>query len=77
MCTEEIIVVVHQWPRGAWQTSRFPRGERPRSRVILVLAADSSIKTIRAGSSPPWPRFQRCRFARRRGGLARPHGAAV
>ena len=59
--TEEIMVVVRQWPCGAWPTSRSPLGARPRSRVMLVLAADSSMKTSRAGSSPLWPRRHRRR----------------
>ena len=42
--TEAIAVVVHQWPCGAWQTRRSPLGKRPRSRVMFVLAADSSDK---------------------------------
>jgi hypothetical protein len=55
------MVVVCQCPCGAWQISRSPLGARPRSRVMLVLAADSSMKTSRAGSSPPWRRFHRRR----------------
>lgn len=51
--TEEIIVVVRPCPCGAWQTNRSPLGERPRRRVMFVLAADSSMKTSRAGSIPP------------------------
>jgi len=49
--TEPIMVSVS--PSTTW-CGGFPRGERPRKRVILVLAADSSRKTRREGSEHPW-----------------------
>ena len=41
--------------------ARSPRGQRPLSRTILVLAAVSSTKTSRAGSNMPCSRIQRRR----------------
>ena len=41
-------MVVRQCPWGAWHTRRCPLGERPRRRVMFVLAADASMKTRRA-----------------------------
>lgn len=43
--TEEIIVVVDQWPCGASSMQRWPSLARPRRRVMFVLAPDSSMKT--------------------------------
>src|SRR5882757_8695365 len=45
---EPIMVVVCHWPPGAWSWSRRPRRARPRNRVRLVLAQDSSRKTSRS-----------------------------
>ena len=53
--------MVFQCPCGAWPINRVPRGHRPLSRTILVVAAVSSINTSRAGSSMPCSRFQRLR----------------
>jgi hypothetical protein len=58
---EQIMVVVCQWPWGLLAWTRFPRGARPRRRVRLVFAPDSSRKINRAGSKPSWRR----RHARR------------
>jgi len=44
-------VVLFQCPCGAKPSTRWPRWARPRSRVILVLALDSSRKISRAGSN--------------------------
>jgi len=46
--TEEIIVVVRQWPCGAWRQSFAARGAAG-SRVRLVLAADSSMRRAASG----------------------------
>ena len=51
-------MVVHQCPCGALACRRRPRGARPRSRVRLVFAPDSSRKTSRVGSKPPCRRRQ-------------------
>src|SRR5579875_2686459 len=56
-------VSVRQRPWGALASSRWPRGERPWVRVMLVLAQVSSMKTRREGSSRPWYFFH---CARRR-----------
>ena len=40
----QIMVVVCQWPWGLLAWTRCPRGARPRKRVSLVLAPDSSRK---------------------------------
>ncbi len=42
-------VWVRQWPKGASATRRSPRRMRPRSRVIFVVTAVSSMNTRRAG----------------------------
>src|SRR5271165_3787236 len=44
-------VVIFQWPCGTLATSRLPRGQRPRSLVMLVDVPVSSIKTNLRGSS--------------------------
>src|SRR5664279_3898856 len=44
-------VSVFQWPCGTLATRRSPRGERPRSRTILVVTAVSSMKTRRGALS--------------------------
>src|SRR5881409_1963830 len=36
---------------GTWPINRMPRGQRPRTRTILVEVAVSSINTSRAGSN--------------------------
>ncbi len=54
-------VIVFQCPCGTLPTRRSPRGQRPRSRAILVLAAVSSMNTSLAGSSMACSRFQRRR----------------
>src|SRR5258706_9917445 len=56
-------VMVFQCPCGTRPIRRSPRGQRPLSRTILVLAAVSSTKTSRAGSNVPCSRIQ-CRRAR-------------
>ena len=55
-------VVVRQCPWGKAKRRRRPLGQRPRIRVMFVLAADSSRKTRREGSRPGWRRFQRRLF---------------
>src|SRR5271170_3535165 len=60
---EEIMVVVLQWPEGVSSWTRWPWGERPRRRVILVLAPASSIKTNRPLSQSPWADFHHSRLA--------------
>src|SRR5271163_3336911 len=60
---EEIMVVVLQWPEGVSSWTRWPWGERPRSRVMLVLAPASSIKTSRPLSQSPWADFHHSRLA--------------
>src|SRR5580700_10962250 len=57
------IVVVSQRPPGAWSWSLWPWRARPRSRVILVLAHDSSMKTSRSMGSPPWASCQSFLFS--------------
>src|SRR6266496_5640167 len=64
-------VIVFQCPCGTRQTRRSPRGQRPLSRTILVLAAVSSMNTSRVGSSMACSRFQR-RRGRRPGAPAPP-----
>src|SRR5260370_388997 len=54
-------VMVFQCPCGTRPIRRSPRGQRPLSRTILVLAAVSSTKTSRAGSNIPCSRIQRQR----------------
>src|SRR5215813_5875003 len=54
-------VMVFQWPCGTRPISLSPRGQRPLSRTILVLAAVSSTKTRWAGSNMPCSRIQRWR----------------
>src|SRR5262247_2763824 len=54
-------VMVFQCPSGTRPIRRSPRGQRPLSRTILVLAAVSSTKTSRAGSNMPCSRIQRRR----------------
>src|SRR5262245_20500016 len=54
-------VMVFQCPCGTRPIRRSPRGQRPLSRTILVLAAVSSINTRRAGSNMPCSRIQRRR----------------
>src|SRR5215813_4955969 len=54
-------VMVFQCPCGTRPIRRSPRGQRPLSRTILVLAAVSSTKTSRAGSNMPCSRIQRRR----------------
>src|SRR5499425_2359498 len=54
-------VMVFQCPCGTRPIRRSPRGQRPLSRTILVLAAVSSTKTSRAGSNKPCSRIQRRR----------------
>jgi hypothetical protein len=54
-------VIVFQCPCGTRPTSRSPRGQRPLSRTILVLAAVSSMNTKRVESSMPCSRLQRRR----------------
>ena len=44
-------VVIFQWPCGTLATSRWPRGLRPRSLVMLVEVPVSSMKTSLLGSS--------------------------
>src|SRR5215210_2587770 len=56
-------VVVVQCPNGALPTSRAPRRQRPRARVMLVLAQVSSMKTRRAGSMLGCSSRQRSRAA--------------
>ncbi len=51
-------ICVCQWPNGAALGSREPRGERPRSRTILVVTAVSSTNTSRAG----WSRIRSWRW---------------
>jgi hypothetical protein len=53
---EQIMVVVCQWPWGLLAWTRSPRGARPRRRVRLVFAPDSSRKISLAGSKPSWRR---------------------
>src|SRR6478735_10913653 len=53
--------MVFQCPCGTRPIRRSPRGQRPESRTILVLAAVSSIKTRWAGSNMPCSRIQRRR----------------
>lgn len=48
-----IIVVVRKSSRGPWHTGLIPADAKPRSRVKLAVAADSSTNTSRAGSCPP------------------------
>jgi hypothetical protein len=55
-------VSVFQWPYGPLARSRSSLRQRPRVRVILVLAHGSSIKTKRFGSRRPWQRFQPARL---------------
>src|SRR5580692_748136 len=62
-----IMVVVCQWPCGAWAWRRWPLGDRPRSRVMLVLAPDSSRKIRRAGSKAACWRSHRRRAWRMSG----------
>src|SRR5262245_27737459 len=54
-------VMVFQCPCGTRPIRRSPRGQRPLSRTILVLAAVPSTKTRRAGSNMPCSRIQRRR----------------
>ena len=54
-------VMVFQWPCGTWSINRSPRGQRPRSRTMLVEVAVSSRNTSRAGSNMPCSRIQRRR----------------
>src|ERR1700674_1281634 len=54
-------VIVFQCPCGAYPISRSPRGQRPRSRTMLVLVQVSSINTSRAGSNMPCACIQRRR----------------
>src|SRR6202023_1035984 len=54
-------VIVCHAPSGTAPITRAPRGARPLSRTILVVTADSSINTSRAGSSMPCSRIQRRR----------------
>ena len=54
-------VMVFQCPCGTRPIRRSPRGQRPQSRTILVLAAVSSTNTKRAGSNMPCSRIQRRR----------------
>src|SRR5262249_47353783 len=54
-------VTVFQCPCGTRPIRRSPRGQRPLSRTILVLAAVSSTKTRQAGSDMPCSRIQRRR----------------
>ena len=54
-------VVVFQCPCGTWSINRMPRGQRPRSRTMLVEVAVSSMNTSRAGSNMPCSRIQRRR----------------
>lgn len=42
-------VVIFQWPCGTLATSRWPRGQRSRSLVMLVEVPVSSMKTISCG----------------------------
>src|SRR5580658_8924324 len=58
---EEIIVVVLQWPEGVSSWTLRPWGERPRSRVMLVLAPASSINTSRPLFQSPWLAFHASR----------------
>src|SRR5258708_22190624 len=54
-------VIVFQCPCGTRPTNRSPRGQRPLSRTILVLAAVSSMNTNRVESSMSCSRIQRRR----------------
>src|SRR5450759_814898 len=54
-------VMVFQCPCGTRPTSRSPRGQRPLSRTIFVLAAVSSMNTNLVESSMPCSRIQRRR----------------
>src|SRR6266481_1488478 len=54
-------VIIFHSPQGARPINSMPRGPRPQSRTILVVAAVSSINTSRAGSSMPCSRIQRRR----------------
>src|ERR1700752_3770952 len=51
-------VVVFQWPCGTEARHRWPRGDRPRSLAILVVAPVSSMKTSCPGSRSGWPSNQ-------------------
>ncbi len=54
-------VIIFQCPCGTWSINRMPRGQRPRSRTMLVEVAVSSINTSRAVSNMPCSRIQRRR----------------
>src|SRR6202051_4213018 len=54
-------VIVFQCPCGTWSVNRMPRGQRPRSRTMVVLVEVSSINTSLAGSNMPCSRTQRRR----------------
>lgn len=58
-----ISVVVCQCVKGTRSTRRAPRGDRPRSRVILVFAQVSSMKINRLASMCLDQSFQKARFA--------------
>src|SRR5258708_38743563 len=57
-------VVIFQWPCGTLATSRLPRGQRPRSLVMLVEVPVSSMKTNLLGSSRGCSCFQFARAVR-------------
>jgi hypothetical protein len=57
-------VVIFQWPCGTLATSRSPRGQRPRSLVMLVEVPVSSMKTSLVGSSRRCSCFQFARAVR-------------
>src|SRR5215467_5085900 len=54
-------VITFQCPCGAYPISRLPRGQRPRSRTMLVLVQVSLMNISRAGSNMPCCRCQRRR----------------
>src|SRR5277367_7119821 len=60
---EPSMVTVCQWLPGVWSCSLWPPRTRPRSRVMLVLAEDSSMKTIRPADQRFWNSFQRFLFS--------------
>ena len=70
-----IKVMDFQWPWGIAATIRWPRGQRPRRRAILVLIPVSSRNTIlRSARDGPAARPDAC--ARPRAPSARPRGSA-
>jgi len=67
-----IKVCVPQCPNGACARRRFPRFARPRSRVIFVVVAVSSMKTRRCGSCRIRARRWSCQTRRSRATSSRP-----